>query len=239
MRARNGFLVLIAVLIVSSAAVAQIGPADQKNPTVVERGRGWQLLEIWGPDDDKNLPGIEVWMVQRKGVRHLPVSSFVRDGIRDSFDLADANFGEDKKRVLYHHKHLWELVEDDPSSIPHHYPDLPLGCFGWETKHKRGSVDRAIDPEERTFDLFGGLTGQLTVDIPVTLSGTYDVKYRVWLSVPRSGSNSFPFGCKARSSSWEPAMRAPLSKSPDIGSASGRSPIRRLRTSTSMSLGSR
>ncbi len=175
MKLRNTVLILIATLVLAGTASAQLTGGNPKNPKVIDKGRGWQLLEIWADGEDTSQPGTEVWMVAKYGVSNLPVSGFIRDGIADSFDRGDS-----LTTVLYHHKHLWELLEIDPNLAMSTYPEaaeVPEGSCPDQTRHKTGSVSDSVDVGERTFNLFDGVSGTLTVDVPIAFNGAYDLTY--------------------------------------------------------------
>ena len=169
---------LVLALLSSGLALGQI--SLERNPRVVDQGRGWKLLEVREEGAPPGAPGELMWMVNRMGVNQLPVSQFIRNELLDDFESPPGPNTDLSREVIFVGKTMAEAVE--AGTLPpgyEIYEDAAGGCFGWNTKHKTDDYQYSGWSEERNFELPGALNGNFSVEIPVEVAGAYDFTYKI------------------------------------------------------------
>lgn len=191
---RRGLLCLVAFLVAASAWGQQGGGKTPPGPNfldedqqyeIVSSGTGWRTMRAVDPNL-RAVPDATLVAVWPDGVDTAPLPDSIKAELREDFGLTGgkAVSGNRSKNtdVIVVDKALVEaMANGDPLDPWTDYTDtdsiLKLGCNDWKTKTK--SYDWSFDEwsGSQSFNLPGGLTGTVGLNIPFRGHANLDFTY--------------------------------------------------------------
>jgi hypothetical protein len=188
----------IMMLLALAAGLASAGRLDAQTAITAQvssTGTGWRLVAA----SDSSSGSDMLWEVNRSGVANLPVSQYQKDIITEAFaDEPGSGTGND---IIFFSEEMLAAMEE-PSFPSGYEPYIDqqaattaedgsgnstesIFCsWSTETRNRTYNYSRSLFSQNLPFS--GAITGQLTLDLPVTgqvtLAATY--KIRKCLGVP-------------------------------------------------------
>jgi len=183
----------IAALALVCLAIPLQGQLNEKTTTADEfalepriqpltEGIGWKLLRLY---DETGADVYEdFYFITPAGIDNLVgFSEESKAELWEDFGVGlerSVLDEETTRRVILVHKEIHRGLEDT-GTVPELYTrhaSVQEGCFGWSDGTKTESWDFDAWSENQSFDLGGNVTGDLSVQLPISGEATLEARYR-------------------------------------------------------------
>lgn len=172
------------LLAIALGAASRLEAQEPTGAKVLSIGQGWRLLEVGGDPNEASRPGTQMWEVSQDGVKFVPVSDAQKEILNSSFD----NDPDGSDGLLFMSKEILEAMENpdfpagyeqyiDPNEVIDPEKSF-LGC-SWhdETRNRSWTYSKSLLNQSLPFS--GGITGQLSLDLPLTGTVNIAARYKI------------------------------------------------------------